>query len=55
MIFTNLILAAILALLVDAVVFGLALSIYTYLGYRGPRVVTCPENLTGRCCPRECL
>lgn len=45
MIFTNLILAAIFALVVGAIVFGLAMAIYTYLRYRGQRLLTCPETL----------
>jgi len=45
MVFTNLILAAIFALVVGALVFGLSMAVSTYRRYRGQRLVTCPETL----------
>jgi len=45
MISTNLVLAAILALVIGAIVFGLSMAVYTYRRYRGERLVTCPETL----------
>jgi hypothetical protein len=44
MVLTNLILAAILAVLIGGSVFGLVLAFRTYLRYRGQRLVTCPET-----------
>jgi hypothetical protein len=44
MVFTNLVLAAILALAIGAIVFGLSLAVYNYRRYRGPHLVTCPET-----------
>ena len=41
---SNIILAAIGILLAGIVVFSLALSIRTYLRYRGQRLITCPET-----------
>lgn len=44
MIFTNLVLAAILVALIGAMVFGVAMTLRTYLRFRGERLVTCPET-----------
>jgi hypothetical protein len=42
---TNLILAVIFVLVIGAAVFGIAMVFYSYLRYRGQRLVTCPETL----------
>ena len=44
MLFTNLILAAILVLAGGAILFGLVMGVGAYLRYRGKRLVTCPET-----------
>ncbi len=44
MILTNLILAAILALLIGMIAFGITVAFRAYLRYRGQRLVTCPET-----------
>lgn len=41
---SNLILAAIGLLLVSGIIFSVALSIRTYLRFRGQRIITCPET-----------
>jgi len=45
MVLTSLVLAAILALVIGAMVFGLSMAVYTYRRYRGQLLVTCPETL----------
>jgi hypothetical protein len=44
MIFTNLIFAAILVLLVGSIVFSSVVAFRSYLRYRGQRLITCPET-----------
>ena len=44
MVFSNLILAAVIVLVAGAVTFGLTVALRTYVKYRGKRLITCPET-----------
>jgi len=44
MIFTNLVFAGVLALLLGVGVFCVTQALRTYLRYRGKRLITCPET-----------